>query len=297
LTNPQLHTFMNETCLEILNQAVEKLRSEGIDRPRTNAELLLEAVLNVPKIDLYLNRDRILTPSETEKYNLFIGERISGKPLQYIIGSTEFFGLEFKVNQHVLIPRPETETLVEIVIEHLKNRPSPKIIDIGTGSGVIAVSLAKNIKNSTIFATDISAEALKVAKENAEMNKVEDQIEFLSGDLFEPLKNKNLEEKIDGVVSNPPYVSQEEFDQLPKEIKDYEPIVALKTDQEGTLFHRRIIGNSLDFLSKGGILVLEIGLGQAEKVNRIFREYPNFQDIEIKKDLGGIDRVAVACKV
>ena len=288
---------MSNSCLEILNQAVEKLRSEGIDRPRTNAELLLEAVLNVPKIELYLNRDRILTPSETEKFNLFIRERISGRPLQYIIGSTEFFGLEFKVNEHVLIPRPETETLVEIVIERLKNRSSPKIIDIGTGTGAIAVSLAKNLKNSMIFATDISEEALMVAKENARINKVENQIEFLQGDLFEPLKDKNLEGKINCVVSNPPYVSQEEFDQLPKEVKEYEPIVALKTDQEGTLFHRRIIENSLDFLGKEGILALELGLDQAEKVVGLFRKYSNFKDIEIKKDLGGIDRVVVASKV
>jgi len=288
---------MSKTCLEILNQAVEKLRSEGIDRPRTNAELLLEAILSAKKVDLYLNRSQILTPQQVKKFNQFIQERISGKPLQYIIGSTEFFGLEFKVNEHVLIPRPETETLVEIVIERLKNRSSPKIIDIGTGSGAIAVSLAKNIKSSMIFATDISADALVVARENAKMNQVENQIELLQGDLFEPLKNKNLEEKIECVVSNPPYVSPEEFSQLPKEVKEYEPILALKTDQEGTLFHRGIIENSLDFLSKGGILVLEIGLGQAEKVVGIFREYPHFKDIEIKKDLGGIDRVAVAGKV
>jgi release factor glutamine methyltransferase len=297
LTTSQLYTFMSKTCLEVLNQAVEKLRSEGIDRPRTNAELLLEAVLNVPKVELYLNRDRILTPAETEKFSLFIGERISGKPLQYIIGSTEFFGLKFKVNKNVLIPRPETETLVEIAIERLKNRSSPKIIDIGTGSGAIAVSLAKNIRGSMVYATDISAEALMVARENAKMNKVENQIEFLQGDLFEPLKDKSLEEKIDGVVSNPPYISPEEFDRLPKEVKDYEPIVALKTDQEGTLFHRRIIGKSFDFLTKGGILVMEIGQGQAEKVAGVFREYPHFKDLEIKKDLGGIDRVAVAGKV
>ena len=119
---------MSNTCLEILNQAVEKLHSEGVDRPRTNAELLLGEVLRAKKIDLYLNRDLILTPQQIEKYSYFIQERISGKPLQYIIGSTEFFGLEFKVNEGVLIPRPETETLVEEVIQRLKNHPSPKII-------------------------------------------------------------------------------------------------------------------------------------------------------------------------
>ncbi len=287
---------MSITCLEILNHAVEKLRSEGIDRPRTNAELLLEAVLNIPKVELYLNRDRILTFLESEKFNRFIQERITGKPLQYIIGSTEFFGLKFKVNEHVLIPRPETETLVEIVIERLKNRPSPKIIDIGTGSGAITISLAKNNKNSTFFATDISADALKVARENAKKNQVENQIEFLQGDLFEPLKNKNLEGKIDGLVSNPPYVSPEEFDRLPKEVKEYEPMVALKTEEEGTDFHNRIIEASVDFLKLDGILVLEVGLGQVKQVVAFLKEFDKFKSIEIKKDLGGIERIVIAEK-
>ena len=140
--------------------------------------------------------------------------------------------MEFKVNQSVLIPRPETETLVETVIEHLKNCVASKIIDLGTGSGAIAISLAKNLTNSFVFATDVSFEALKVAKKNAKRHEVDDQIEFLCGNLFEPLRNKNLERTIDCVVSNPPYVSNEEFNHLPKEVKDYEPIIALKTDEE-----------------------------------------------------------------
>lgn len=287
---------MSNTCLEILNQAVEKLRTEVVDRPRTNAELLLGAVLRVNKIDLYLNRDLILTPQQIEKYNHFIQQRISGRPLQYIIGSTEFFGLEFKVNEYVLIPRPETETLVEIVIERLKSHSSPKIIDIGTGSGAIAVSLTKNLKNCSVFATDISTDTLAVAKENAKMNKVENQIEFFQGDLFEPLKNKNLEEKIDCVVSNPPYVSQEEFDQLPKEVRDYEPVLALKSGLEGMSFHKRIIEGAVDFLKRGGILALEMGLGQARQVAAFLEEFDKFKHIEIKKDLGGIERIVIAAK-
>lgn len=287
---------MSNTCLEILNQAVEKLRSEGVDRPRTNAELLLGAVLRVNKIDLYLNRDLILTPQQIEKNNHFLQERISGRPLQYIIGSKEFFGLEFKVNEYVLIPRPETETLVEIVIERLKSHSSSKIIDIGTGSGAIAVSLAKNQKNSSVFATDISSDALIVAIENAKMNKVENQIEFFQGDLFEPLKNKNLEEKIDCVVSNPPYVSEDEFDQLPKEIRDYEPVVALKSGQEGMSFHKKITEGAVDFLKRDGILALEVGLGQAKQVAAFLEKFDKFKHIEIKKDLGGIERIVIAVK-
>jgi release factor glutamine methyltransferase len=287
---------MSNTCLDILNQAVEKLRSEGIDRPRTNAELLLEAVLGVKKIDLYLDRDLALTPQQILKINQFIQERISGKPLQYIIGSTEFFGSEFEVNQSVLIPRPETETLVEIVIDRLKGIPQPRIIDLGTGSGAIAISLAKNLNGSCLFATDISGDALTVAGRNAKRHRVESQIDFLCGDLFEPLRSKNLEETIDCVVSNPPYVSQEEFARLPKEVRDYEPVVALKTSEDGVSFHRKIVEESLSFLKNGGMLALEVGLGQANKVAELVREQMGFTNTEIKKDLGGIDRIVVADK-
>ena len=287
---------MGNTCLEILNHAVQKLKSAGIDRPRTNAELLLGAVLNKSKVDLYLNKDRVLSSDEIEKFNQFIQERISNKPVQYIIGTVEFFGLEFKVDQMVLIPRPETETLVEVVIKQLAGRRDPRIIDLGTGSGAIAVSLAVNLRNPFIYATDVSKDALEIAEGNAIRNKVENHIEFLCGDLFEPLKKKDLEGRIDCVVSNPPYVSRDEFDHLPKEVKDYEPIVALKTDEEGTSFHRKIIEDSLGFLNKGGILALEVGLGQANRVADLIRNREDFKDTEIKKDLGGIDRIVVSRK-
>jgi release factor glutamine methyltransferase len=287
---------MSNTCLEILNQAVEKLRSAGIDRPRTNAELLLEAVLNKSKVDLYLNKDRILTSDETEKFNQCLKERMSGRPVQYIIGTVEFFGLEFKVDERVLIPRPETETLVEVVIKEFSGRQNLKIIDLGTGSGAIAVSLAANLKNPFIYATDVSREALELAKENASRHKVDSQIEFSCGDLFEPLKERNLEGQIDCVVSNPPYVGKDEFEHLPKEVKDYEPLVALKTDEEGTSFHRKIIENSLGFLNKGGILALEVGLGQARRVADLIRDRKDFKNTEIKRDLGGIERIVVSRK-
>ncbi len=285
---------MIATYLETLNQAVEKFRSEGIDRPRTNAELLLGAVLSVKKIDLYLNHDRILTTEETERFYRFVQERLSRKPVQYIIGSTEFFGLELKVDRSVLIPRPETETLVEVVLEHLRGVDQPRIIDVGTGSGAIAISLAKNLGGSFVFATDISTEALAVAKENANRHDVQRQIEFVSGDLLDPLVDRNIGGTIDCVVSNPPYVSRDEFDGLPREVRDFEPIVALQTDEEGTLFHRNIVEKSLDFLRGGGILALEVGLGQAGKVGDLIRNQGGFDKAEIKKDLGGIERIVLA---
>jgi release factor glutamine methyltransferase len=288
--------LMGNTCLEILNQAVEKLRLAGIDRPRTNAELLLGSVLNENKVDLYLDKDRILTSDEIEKFHQYTKERISHRPVQYIIGTVEFFGLEFKVDERVLIPRLETETLVEVVIAQLVNKKNPKIIDLGTGSGAIAISLAKNLNSPFIYATDVSKDALDVAKGNAIKNKVENQIEFLCGDLFEPLKNKNLESQIDCVVSNPPYVSEDEFETLPREIKDYEPIVALESGKEGLFFHKKIIENSVDFLKKGGLLALEVAFGQAGKVADLIRQNENYNNIEVIKDLSGIDRVVKAVK-
>jgi release factor glutamine methyltransferase len=287
---------MNNTCLEALNQAVNKFRSEGIDRPRTNAELLLGAVLNARKINLYLDRDRILTPQEVERFGQFIEERLSGKPVQYIIGGTEFFGLELKVNPSVLIPRPETETLVETVLENLRGFERPRIIDLGTGSGAIAISLAKNLTGSHVYATDVSSEALKVAQDNARRHAVLEQIQFLCGDLFEPLKGEKLAGEIDCVVSNPPYVSAEEFETLPKEVKDFEPIVALKTDEEGVFLHRKIIENSLGFLASGAMLALEVGVRQAGKVSELIRSQGSYEKTEIKKDLGGIERIVFARK-
>lgn len=288
---------MGNTCLEILNQAVEKLRSEGIDRPRTNAELLLGAALNKSKVDIYLDKDRVLSPDEIQKFDQHIKERISHKPVQYIIGTVEFFGLEFKVDERVLIPRPETETLVEVVIEELTDKENPRIIDLGTGSGAIAISLAANLKSSFIYATDVSSEALEVAKENASRNRVDNQIQFLCGDLFDPLRNKNLGGKIDCVVSNPPYVSKGEFDHLPREVKDYEPVVALESEKNGLFFHKKIIENSLDFLKKEGLLTLETAFGQAVKVADLIRQSKDFNSVEIRKDLGGIDRVVKAIKL
>lgn len=288
---------MGNTCLEILNQAVERLRLAVIEKPRTNAELLLGAVLNKSKVDLYLNKERILTSDEIEEFNQFIKERVSHRPVQYIIGTVEFFGLEFKVDERVLIPRPETETLVEVVIEQLVNKENPQIIDLGTGSGAIAVSLAANLKSPFIYATDVSKDALEVARENALKNKVENQIEFFCGDLFSPLKNKNLKGQIDCVVSNPPYVSKDELEYLPKEVKDYEPIVALESEKDGLFFHKKIIEGSFDFLKKGGLLTLETAFGQAGKVTDLLRQSDNYKNIRVIKDLGGIDRVVKAIKL
>jgi len=289
---------MGKTILEALHSTTEVFWKKDIDSPRIEAELLLGYILNLKRTELYLNSQKVLTPEEEETLQKLIKERLSGKPLQYILGEVEFYGLKFNIDSRALIPRPETEVLVTKVLEHFKKEKREtdilKIVDIGTGSGNIAVALASNLKNSFVYATDISSDALSLSRENAERNQVEKRIEFLCGDLLTPLWGRNLEGKIDSIVSNPPYVHNEEKEILQKEVRDFEPEIALFT--KGGLY-QRIIEQSASFLRKGkGILVLETGYNQAGKVKKIIAEISDFNSIEIIKDLAGIERVLFAIK-
>ena len=289
---------MGRTISEALKSTTEIFWKKDIESPRVEAELLLGHILNLKRTELYLNSQRVLSSKEEEKLRHLIEERLKGKPLQYVIGETEFFGLKFKVDSRGLIPRPETEVLVLKVLEYFKKEKREsdnlKIIDIGTGAGNIAIALASHLKNGFVYATDISSEALSLAKENAEINKLEYKIEFLCGDLFAPLKDKDLAGKIDAVVSNPPYVQKEEREILPKEVRDFEPGVALFAE-EG--LYQRIVDQSALFLKKGeGILALETGYGQAQKVKNIIQVKGEFASIEITKDLAEIERVVFGIK-
>jgi len=289
---------MGRTISEALKSTTEIFWKKDIESPRVEAELLIGHILNLKRTELYLNSQRVLSSNDEERLKHLISERLKGKPLQYVIGETEFFGLKFKVDSRALIPRPETEILVSKVIEYFKKEKKEsdhlKIIDIGTGAGNIAIALAYNLKNSFIHAIDISSDALSLAIENAEINKVKDRIEFLCGDLFAPLKDKGLPGKIDAVVSNPPYVQKEEKEILPKEVRDFEPGVALFAE-EG--LYQRIADQSSIYLRKGeGILVLETGYGQAQKVKNMIQVKGEFASIEIIKDLAGIERVVMAIK-
>jgi release factor glutamine methyltransferase len=289
---------MGRTISEALKSTTEIFWKKDIESPRVEAEILLGHILNLKRTELYLNSQRVLSSKEEERLRHLIEERLKGKPLQYVIGETEFFGLKFKVDSRALIPRPETEILVSMVLEYFKKEKresdSLKIIDVGTGAGNIAIALAFNLKNCFVYATDISSDALSLAKENAEINKIKDRIESLCGDLFAPLKDKGLEGKIDAVVSNPPYVQKEEKEILPKEVRDFEPEVALFAEKG---LYQRIADQSSIYLRKAeGILVLETGYGQAQKVKNITQIKGEFASIEIIKDLAGIERVVMAIK-
>ena len=256
------------------------------------AELVLTHILNCDRLSLYLNKDSNLSKDKAQAVSSILKRRIIGEPLQYIIGYTEFMGLKFRVDKRVLIPRPETEILVQSAIEVLMNVKNPRILDIGTGSGCIAVALANNIIGSQITAVDISFEALEVAKDNAQLNKISrSQIEFIQSDLFLKLGNN----KFDLIISNPPYISTQELSELALEIS-FEPVLALEAGIDGLDFYRRIISQADRYLDAGGLLAFEVGMQQATEVSDLLTKEEKFCILRIIKDYNNIERVIIAKK-
>jgi len=281
------------TILESINLSSEFLKNKGIESPRVNAELLLAHILKCKRLDLYLSFEKPLAEEELEKYRDLLKRRIKFEPLQYIIGKVEFYGIDFKVNPSVLIPRQETEILVGTILEQYKNNDSVNILDIGTGSGNIAISLAKNLNNLFVTAIDISEDALNTASENASMNSVNEKIEFIKIDFLKEEFNRN---DFDVVVSNPPYVSIEEFKTLSPELKIYEPKVALTDYNSGLRFYNIISEKSNYLLKTGGKLYFEIGKGQYPNVSEIMGKN-NFWNITVIKDYQNIERVISGEKI
>jgi release factor glutamine methyltransferase len=280
------------TVLESIKLSSEYLKKKGIESPRINAELLLAHILNCKRLDLYLSYDRPLNNDEITQYRDFIKRRGQFEPYQYIVGSVEFYGLKFEVNPSVLIPRPETEILVEEIITQYKGSFNLQILDIGTGSGNIAVSLARYLTGAEITATDISMEALKVAENNAVINKVENQIRFVAGDILKPDFNGS---RFDIIVSNPPYVSENEFNALKPELRVYEPRLALTDESDGLVYYRAIAAKAKSLLNDKGRLFFEIGEGHAEAVKLIL-EQNSFSEMKIKNDYLHIKRVISGVK-
>jgi len=256
------------------------------------AELVLTHVLNCDRLSLYLNKDINLGSEESALLSSILKRRIFGEPVQYILGTTEFMGLEFKVDKCVLIPRPETEILVEQALGRLKAMgiASPKVLDCGTGSGCIAVSIAKLLPQADVWATDISIQALELAKENACLNNL--KVKFIESDLFDALKFGA--KRFDLIISNPPYISTHQLNNLAKEIS-FEPLLALDAGVDGLDFYRRIISQAPAYLEKGGLLAFEVGINQADSVKEML-EREEFDDLEIIKDYNHIPRVLIARK-
>ena len=276
------------TIKEILIKYSKELE-EISSTPRLDVETLLQKVLGVDRLYILLNLDRVLSNDEEQLFNKFIEERLNNRPIAYIVGNREFMGLDFYVQEGVLIPRPDTEILVEEVIELAKDKGKVNILDIGTGSGAITVSLAKYLENAKVTSVDISDIALEIGKRNAMENKVADRIDFIKSDLFSAL-DKNL--KFDIIVSNPPYIKREVIETLDKQVKDFEPYNALEGGIDGLDFYRAITTQAKDFLKEGGILAYEVGHDQSEDVSKLM-EMDGYTNIYTRKDLQQIDRVVI----
>src|SRR5574341_978021 len=277
--------------LELLKSAEAQLRDAGIESPRQDAEWLLAAVLKTNRAALYVPRDRPLQADQQATFDELLGRRRQREPLQYILGVCEFYGCELIVTPVVLIPRPETELLVEKVVELASTFPSPRIIDLGTGSGCIAISLAKLLTNASLVATDISAAALEVARENAKRYGMASRIEFRRADMTKP-QQLSQNEIFDIVVSNPPYVLETERSSLLPEIREWEPREALFVEDDGLKFYRAIISLCRQCLRTGGWVAGEMASQRSPAIVHLFRE-ASFHPVQIIKDLAGLDRLVI----
>ncbi len=277
-----------------LQAAVAQLEEAGIGSPRSNAELLMMFVLGCDRAHLYAHPERELRPDETERYRAALSDRQHGVPAQYITGHQEFWGLDFVVTPAVLIPRPETEHVVEAVLElwredGVPGRGRPRLVDVGTGSGCIALALAHELPEAEIHATDVSAAALEVARANAARLRLESRVSFQLADLIAPTGLENL----DLVVSNPPYVGDEEADKVQREVRNFEPRMAIFGGREGLDIYRRLIPQAHQVLRRGGWLVMEIGYTQQQAIAELLESWV---EAVFRADLRGIPRVVIARK-
>ncbi|MBI2416345.1 MAG: peptide chain release factor N(5)-glutamine methyltransferase [Ignavibacteriales bacterium] len=282
------------TVLELLTMTTGFFEKKAIESPRYNAEMLLAFVLHCRRIDLYLMFDKPVGKAETDQYRELIKKRSENFPLQYLLGSVEFYNVSLQVNQSALIPRPETELLVEEVIEAAKGKGQCRILDIGSGSGNIPVALGHNLKDAEIVSIDISNDALNLAKENAESYGLNSRIRFECMDIFaNEIENLGV---FDIIVSNPPYVSQSEFQGLQAEIVRYEPRNAVTDEGNGYRFYNRICGLCGVLLTAGGSLFFEAGKDQFTEIVAIM-EKNNLSEIRVVKDLQGIERIITGKKI
>ena len=277
------------TIKELLNQAVIMLKNENIDAPKNKARMLLQATLKKSREYLMIYDNKEVENIDRDRYIKNVKRLILGEPLQYITGIQEFMKLNFLVTKDVLIPRPDTEILVEEVIRKAENISNPVILDLCTGSGAIAVSLAKYIKNVHICAVDISSKALEIAKKNAELNGVKNNIEFIESNLFDKIK----ERKFDIIVSNPPYIETETIKTLSKDVQS-EPKIALDGGKDGLDFYRKIADSGSKYLNRQGYICLEIGYNQRIAVRQILENKKRYVNVNCIKDLCGNDRVITA---
>ncbi|MDY0360162.1 MAG: peptide chain release factor N(5)-glutamine methyltransferase [Desulforegulaceae bacterium] len=285
----------NWTISKILSWTESYFKSKNIESPRLGAELLLCSVLKCSRISLYTNFDKPLLKNELEIFKSFIKRRVDFEPVSYITNEKSFFDLDFYVNSNVLIPRPDTEKLIEVVIELFSDRKEDKlkILELGTGSGIISVCLANYFKKAFFASVDISMDALRTAEFNAEKNNVLSNISFINSSWFSGIKENNF---FDLIVSNPPYIKTSDIDLLQIEIKKYEPVLALDGGEDGLFCIHEIIKKADKFLKNNGFLIFEAGFDQKEEIENLTSKNKNLSFIDMIKDYGNRDRVAVIKK-
>ncbi|MCL5267046.1 MAG: peptide chain release factor N(5)-glutamine methyltransferase [Bacteroidetes bacterium] len=284
------------TVLDIIKWGTTYLSEKGFDEARLTTELLLAAALDTKRFDLYVKHDQPLKKGELEKFKVLLKRRLAHEPVQYILGKTNFYSIELKIDRRALIPRPETEILAESVIGHCRSFLSQKdeirVLDVGTGSGCIAIAVAKFVKNSVVAAIDQSENALELARENAEAAVPDKKITFEKADIFR-LDRNIFEKAFDIIVSNPPYVSDSDFSSLAPEIRQFEPATAVTDGSDGQTFFRKLTEIAPMLLRDGGWVFVETGFGQAKHVEELFLDHGGCETA-VKKDLSGIDRVVRA---
>ncbi len=283
------------TVMEVLRLATGYLASHGVPQARLDAEVLLADVLATDRLGLYVQHDRPLTPEELARYRRAVAMRARRMPVAYILGRREFFGLSLAVDRRVLIPRPETELLVEAVLEVLRTRHGPTapllLADIGTGSGAIALALASQLPAATVYATDVDPGALEVAAANAQRLGLADRVHLCKGDLLAALP-ADLQGQLHALCCNPPYVGADELAELAPEVREWEPRRALTPGRDPLLFYRRLAAGARPFLRSDGLLALEVGAGQGAEVAHLFAGWPGWR-AEVRRDLAGHDRVVL----
>ena len=278
------------TIGRILKWTEQYFGSKGVESPRLDAEVLLSHVLEKERIYLYVHFDQPLEAKELAAYKALIKQRVEHVPVAYLLGQKEFMGLNFKVTPATLIPRPDTEILVQAAVERLRGRENCSFADIGTGSGAICLSVLSFVQGSHAVTVDISQEARAVAEENAARLGLADRIEFFTGDLLEPIKDR----KFTAILSNPPYIPEKDIEGLQAEVRCKEPYGALSGGKDGLDFYRRLCSEAPDLLEDEGFMAFEVGIGQAGQVADLAKENPLVQRTEILKDLAGIERVVIA---
>lgn len=276
------------TTLKILTWTKEYFGARGIENARLEAEWLLCAATGLDRVGLYLNFDKPLNREELATFRRMVSRRARREPLQHILGSQEFCGLEFQVSPDVLIPRHDTETLVEEALKRVA--PAAQVLDIGTGSGCIAVVLAMRLPRAQVAAVDVSPAALEVARRNAARHGVE--VEMLLGSLLEPVRGR----RFDLIVSNPPYIPGADIARLEPEVRDGDPRLALDGGPDGLDIYRRLVPGALEHLNPGGWLLVEVGAGQAARVAELFRMNDGYGEVMVAHDPGGIERVVGAAR-